>query len=132
MTYQEPISGRRQYFHERLRDSSTEGTAPGQLVDPTEENPANVVSSLCATGEHRPAIDVDVPVRLIPSSTEDHWHLYFPTISLTWEQYEVLLEALVKVGIVQENYLKHSRERKQTLLRLPHVKKERASKEEAA
>lgn len=71
---------------------------------------------------HRPAIDIDVPARLIPSSTPGHHHLYLD-VDCTWEQYEALLKALNACGIVETGYVLAALERKATFVRLPWVKK---------
>lgn len=94
-------------------------------VDILSETP-NLVSSLCVDGKHRPALDIDVPVRVIPSSTGDHWHLYFPTVELDAEQYWKLLDALVEAGIVGYGFAYHSKRRGASWLRLPGVKKEKS------
>lgn len=99
----------------------------GPLNKPDEQHPANLISSLCADGLHRPALDIDLPCELVPSSTPGHFHLYFPTVALTWDEYAELLEALVKVGIVESRYVHHSTRRGQTLLRLPGITKRQES-----
>lgn len=95
----------------------------GPLTQPTEENPANLVSSLCDDGFHRPAIDIDIPCRYVESSTPGHGHLYFDELSLPWEKYCKLLDALVDAGIVEEAYYEVSLARGQTLLRKPGIQK---------
>lgn len=93
-------------------------------VEPTDEHPANLVSSLCTDGLHRPAIDIDVPCVQIPSSTPGHCHLYFPTVSMSADVYFDLLDTLADVGIVGPGFARHSRRRGASWLRLPGVKKE--------
>jgi hypothetical protein len=131
--YVEPIADRVRGFKRHLQTDSDmthdekvdlHAEIYGPPVAPTEENPANLVSSLCLDGKHRPAIDVDVPVRLIPSSTPDHWHLYFPTVELDPDAYFELLDALAKAGIIGAGFAHHSRRRGASWLRLPGVKKE--------
>ena len=99
----------------------------GPLNEPDEAHPANLVSSLCEDGWHRPALDIDIPCELIPSSTPGHCHLYFPTVSLTWEMYQDLLLTLANCGILEQRYVEHSLDRGQTLLRPPSVRKETPS-----
>lgn len=101
----------------------------GPLNEPDAEHAANLVSSLCTDGLHRPALDIDVECELIESSTPGHHHLYFPTIALTWDAYQELLKALADAGIIEQRYADHSVERGQTLLRPPGV--ERALSREA-
>jgi len=102
-----------------------DGTAArgGPLNEPDESHPHNLVSSLKTDGTHAPALDIDIPCRYVPSSTPGHGHLYFDTLSLTWEGYQDLLKALVLAGIVEQGYYLASLNRGQTLLRPPHVKK---------
>lgn len=95
----------------------------GPLLEPDDDHPANLVSSLCEDGYHRPALDIDIPCEYVPSSTEGHGHLYFPTAKLTWAQYVALLEALADAGILEHRYVEHSKHRRQTLLRPPGVTK---------
>jgi hypothetical protein len=120
MTLRPSFTERRTYHCEALGDSTGPGT--GDIIEPTNEKPANLVSSLCENGLHYPAIDLDFPAELIPSSTPGHFHLYLDA-PMSWEQYIVLLAALADAGVISRNYYELSLRDKQTLLRLPHVKK---------
>lgn len=71
---------------------------------------------------HRPVIDVDLPIKVIPSSTEGHFHLYVDK-PMTWEHYRHLLEALVTVGLVDEGYVAAAERRGYTAVRLPWISK---------
>lgn len=93
----------------------------GPLNEPDADHPANLVSSLCDDGLHRPALDIDVPMVVVESATPNHWHVYFPTIALSWERYCALLFALETAGILESDYVRHSIGRGQTLLRMPGV-----------
>ena len=86
---------------------------------------ANLISSLLENGMHAPAIDIDLPCHLVPSTNPGHYHLYFDK-EMTWEQYEKLLTVMTEVGLVEKGYLDASRKFKQSYLRLPHVKKKGA------
>lgn len=139
----EPISERKRYYNPKLdprtqrvkmtakmREAVQNGTyddgseaQSGPLCEPDLEHPANLVSSLCHDGLHRPALDVDIPCEYIPSTQEGHGHLYFPTVTLTWEKYLDLLIALANAGIIEDRYLAHSMNRGQTLLRPPDQRK---------
>lgn len=101
---------------------------------PTVETPdkGTVVTSEVANREnrwlpvknlHKPVLDIDLPVIVLPSSTEGHHHLYIDKV-LTWDQYVELLDVLVKVGIVQEGFRNASVAREHTAVRLPWIKKE--------
>lgn len=87
---------------------------------------ANVVSSIAASGSvphHYPVLDLDVPARLVPSSTPGHSHLYIDK-SVPDEVYWRLCEALVNAGILEPGYVSASMERGYTSVRLPWIKKE--------
>ena len=89
---------------------------------------AQVVSSELIDGPfrnkdmHYIALDIDLPVVVVPSSTEHHTHLYIPK-EVTWKQYLKFIEACVEIGIVERGYLEASKRRKATFLRLPWIKK---------
>lgn len=89
---------------------------------------AQVVSSeikddiFMEAGSHYIALDIDLPVIAIPSSTPHHTHLYIPR-SLPWDKYVKFIEACVDIGIVEHGYLEASKKRKATFLRLPWIKK---------
>lgn len=96
---------------------------------PTEAADSDIVSSeIVRSGEimgdpvHAPCIDIDVPMTFVPSSTPGHGHLYID-VPMTWENYERLLTVMAEVGIVEEGYLRASKTRKATHLRLPWVRK---------
>ena len=86
---------------------------------------ATVVSSELdeERGIHTPMLDIDIPARLIESSTPGHSHLYIDK-EMTWRQYKRLLRALMKAGIIEENYYKESVRRKASHLRPPWIEKE--------
>jgi hypothetical protein len=71
---------------------------------------------------HLPAVDIDLPCKLVESSTPGHFHLLIDK-PVRWQSYMDLLWALVEAGIVQEGYAKASEARGATYLRLPWVKK---------
>lgn len=83
---------------------------------------ANLVSSALADGTHAPALDLDLPCVLIPSTTPGHHHLLIDK-SMPWWRYRILLRALVFAGLVEKRYYKHSVRRGMTMLRLPHIRK---------
>lgn len=85
-------------------------------------NDADVVISKTITEKHRLVIDLDSPHQYYPSTTEGHGHLYFDT-ELEWDAALEILEVLAKHGIVQEGYVKASRARGYSAVRLPWIKK---------
>lgn len=98
------------------------GDAEQRITPAMNREEANLVSSEVGGGMHMPAIDIDLPCKLIESSTPGHYHLYIDK-ELTWRQYEALLKIMVNVGIVEEGFLKMARKRKATYLRLPEKPK---------
>jgi hypothetical protein len=113
-------------------DSATALTEPEQAehrekVETLEE--ATLVGSLANMNfgrqMHYPAIDIDHPAMVVESSPGKS-HLYIEK-AMTWEQYTVLLQAMVYAGIVERGYLDASINRGQTFLRKPGLGKERKS-----
>lgn len=94
--------------------------------DPATLETANVYTSEIAdgshAGQHTVAIDLDVPARLIPSSTPGHSHLYVD-VPMTWDKYSALLAALADAGVIEPGYEASAKRRKWTSLRLPWIKK---------
>ena len=90
--------------------------------EPTEEYPANAYFSWGADGYHYPCIDIDIPVRLVPSSTPGHSHLYVDK-PITWGTYKNLLVALAEAGIVEVGYRDAAVAQGGTTVRMPHIKK---------
>lgn len=86
---------------------------------------AAVVTSLVEdkVNRHRPVIDIDLPIQVIPSSTRGHFHLYIDK-EMSWDTYLHLLHALVYAGIVEEGYLHAAERRGFTAVRLPWITKE--------
>jgi len=95
-------------------------------VTTTDLEEATVVSSDMTTKDgyyHQPVIDFDIPVRLVPSSTPGHSHLYIDTPT-SGAAYFQLLRALVDCGYVQPGYADASERRGHSDVRLPWIKKE--------
>lgn len=93
-------------------------------VEAAEGAEHNVVTSMLVDSElHAPVIDIDVPHRLVPSTTPGHSHLYID-VPMEWEQFDAILEALADAGVVEEGYYRASMARGFSTVRLPHVKKE--------
>lgn len=74
---------------------------------------------------HRPVLDLDLPAKLVPSSTPGHWHLYLD-VAVPHSTYMDLLVALAAAGIIERGYCDASRERGYTAVRLPWVRKDDA------
>jgi hypothetical protein len=93
----------------------------------TAEDEANLVGSLIegardGVGLHAPVLDLDFPARLVPSTTEGHFHLYLD-VPMTWRTYHDLLLALGRAGVLEPNYVAASLARRQTFVRKPGVVK---------
>lgn len=103
-------------------DAEYESGSPTRY-DTEDISEADVITSrVYGTQMHKVVIDIDLPAKLLPSTTKDHHHLYIDH-EMTWEQYLAILEALAAAGIVQDGYVGASRERGFTAVRLPWVKK---------
>lgn len=89
-----------------------------------EEQFANLVTSKLDAGldMHAPALDLDVPARLVPSSTPGHSHLYID-VPMPWDDYVRLLTVLADVGILEPNYVSVSIARGASYLRKEGVYK---------
>lgn len=109
-------------------------TLTGSSDDAMENDPepttaalaeANVVTSEVDghPGRHKVVLDIDMPVTVLPSSTEGHHHLYIDA-ELSWEDYQRLIWVLADLGIVEEGYASASHARGYTVLRLPWVHKD--------
>lgn len=72
--------------------------------------------------KHKPVLDIDLPVIVVPSSTPGHHHLFIDK-EMTWENYEKLLKVLAEVGIIEEGYLGAALMRGHTAVRLQGVTK---------
>lgn len=103
----------------KMDDEYLNETVP---VDRLDEAEVITSKSKVFDNIHRPILDIDFPVDVIPSSTVGHYHLYIDK-KLTWEQYKKLLFVLAEVGIIEEGYLNASIDREFTSVRLPWVNK---------
>lgn len=98
----------------------------------TDIERANLITSIVKAGglarlggefaTHKVVIDVDLPCRLVESSTPGHYHLFIDH-AMTWPAYVELLNALTAAGIVEPGYLAAALQRGHTAVRLPWVRK---------
>lgn len=93
-----------------------------ELRTPAALKDADVATSLLSSGRHAPVLDIDVPHKLVPSTTQGHSHLYLD-VPMSWWRYKRLLKALAKAGIIEKGYWRASRRRGFTAVRLPWVRK---------
>ncbi len=84
---------------------------------------ANLYGSLTSDGFHAPALDIDYPARLIPSSTPGHFHLYLDK-AMPWDDYAKLLKVMGDVGLIEPGYARVALARGMTTLRRPGVMKD--------
>lgn len=89
------------------------------------EDAANLVGSRVAgiPDLHMPVLDIDVPAKLVPSSTNGHHHLYVDVVC-EWDAYVRLLEAMRDCRILEAGYVAASIARGATYVRKPGVRKE--------
>lgn len=90
---------------------------------------ANIISSKHnAPGDplHDVVIDIDLPVKVI-ESTNGNTHLFIEHDGIPQDQYFALLDALAGAGIVQPGYVRASKERGYTAVRLPWIVKDTVS-----
>ncbi len=72
---------------------------------------------------HKPVLDIDMSVKIFPSTTEGHFHLYIDK-EMPWEDYCKLMDVMAEVGILEQGYVNASRQRGYSAVRLPWIKKE--------
>jgi len=86
---------------------------------------ADVISSkITGTRDlHTLMIDLDVPAKVVPSTTEGHSHLYID-VPMEFRHVVEILTALSEAGVVEPGYRGVSIDRGETFLRLPWVRKE--------
>ena len=90
------------------------------------ENATVTTSSVVGSSKHKPVLDIDLPAKLVPSSTKGHFLLYID-YELTWANYSKLIKVMAEVGLLEEGYVGASLARGYTSARLPWVKKEGAA-----
>lgn len=99
---------------------------PPVLCDSNPDQPlVNVVTSLIELDPliqrateplHAPALDIDLPCRLVPSSTPGHFHLFIDA-AVPQSAYYDLLDALERCGLVEAGWVRASKVRGYTALR---------------
>lgn len=91
-------------FHSEAVDDISKWPSP--CTPEPDAKKANLVGSLCDDGWHMPCIDIDLPCKLVKSTTKDHFHLYIEK-PMTFAAYRKLIEAMIEAGIVEPNILKY-------------------------
>ena len=64
-----------------------------------------------------------MPIWAKESTTPGHWHLIIDK-EMTWNDYKKLLTVLGEVGILEAGFVKASKARRASWIRVPWVKKE--------
>lgn len=119
-----PIEGQL-YCHVKNWHDSSSGESGLDETITTDITKGNVIISMIAdkVTHHKLLIDLDLPAKLVPSTTEGHFHLYVDH-EIEKDAYFNLLNALVGAGLVEPGYVRASEARGYTALRLPWIKKE--------
>ena len=89
------------------------------------EHEANLITSKVKSlygNRHAPVLDIDVPHKLVPSSTEGHAHLYID-VECDWSDYVAFLRAAVKIGLIEYGYAEASITKGFSAVRKPGVTK---------
>lgn len=111
-----------------IDDGEHYGDAEGRELATIDD--ADVISSELADPSplgldwHTIVLDVDVPARLVPSSTPGHSHLFID-VRVGWPRLRGLLHALADAGVIERGYADASIERGHTAVRLPWKRKAR-------
>lgn len=113
-------------------DSETGYEADKNRVEVKDMDQADVVGSLLKPGPfddpekrvHALLLDVDLPIHVIPSSTEGHSHLYLEVPGgIPHEGYMALIALLGHLHVIEPGYAMASIRRGHSDLRPPWVKK---------
>ncbi len=75
-----------------------------------------------AEPKHKVVIDLDLPAKLVPSTTPDHFHLIIDH-EIGEDQYFKLLDVMAECGLIEPGYVHASKDRGYTAVRLPWVRK---------
>jgi hypothetical protein len=126
-----PIEGQLYCNVKNWHDSASGESGLNETIT-TDITKGNVITSMIAdkVTHHKLLIDLDLPAKLVPSSTEGHFHLYVDH-EIEKDAYFNLLNALVRAGLVEPGYVAASESRGYTALRLPWVKKEAEAEKES-
>jgi hypothetical protein len=73
-------------------------------------------------GIHKLALDIDLPAKLVPTTTPGHCHLYIDH-EMPWEAYVKVIDALAEAGIIEKGYARASKIRGYTSVRPPWLPK---------
>lgn len=119
--------------HKLVREHHNPDGSGVALSDVRERGQATYVSSRLIAfknhgGLHSPAIPLTAPARLVPSSTDRHFHLYLD-VPMGWPTYKRLLKALARAGVIEKNWAETSIKTGYTCLRPPWKNKHNKAKQ---
>lgn len=97
-------------------------------MKPVDTGAGNLISSQLQSGGHSPILDLDFEAKLIPSSTPGRYHLYLDGVEMTDSEYQMLIECLVRVGVLEKGILRQYREKGGTFARPPWITKPKGDK----
>jgi hypothetical protein len=119
-----PVLNRNNRGPYSLHDDDHEWDSSVNSAEACPVDEANILTSEVAgkPGMHKVALDIDLPAKLLPSSTPGHWHLYIDR-ELPWETYTKVLDALAEAGIIETGYARASKIRGYTSVRPPWLPK---------
>jgi hypothetical protein len=99
-------------------------SSTGEHVDDLDEaslkepmDPPNLIASKTEDGYHMPVLDIDLPIKVMPSSTPGHSHLFIEK-PMAEEDYFDFLDVLVVAGLVEAGYAAASRARGASFARI--------------
>lgn len=107
-------------------DSSQDGPIEEKRPEVAKIEDADIVTSEIAFRDgtrHKIVLDIDMPVKVVDSSTPGHHHLFIDK-ELSWAEYKSLLHLLAELGVIEYGYVGASLERGFTGVRLPWKKKD--------
>jgi hypothetical protein len=122
-SYQHPFFIMEQQTHSDGYGGHWQTTHPkAALPERAEMVSSEIIDDGKSTGIHTVMLDLDFPVTLMESSTPGHHHLYIDHL-LSWREYQGLLRALTKVGLIEQGYYTAAVRQHATMLRPPWVTK---------
>lgn len=107
----------------RKKDGYGHSRADVHYVNDIDE--ATVITSSVerSTDIHRPVLDFDFPVKVVPSSAPGHFHVYLDHM-MAWDKYKALLLALQSAGLLDKAYVDQCVDNRESCVRLPWITKE--------
>lgn len=94
------------------------------MASDRQRDPTGSLTSSYVSGNklHAPVLDIDVPMRLIKSSTQGHTHLYIDVLMPRWKMM-IMIFGMMIAGVVEPGFFWWSLRRGGTFVRKPYVTK---------